>query len=77
MKLCINIGLAKKGTIISEERKQARRNYKHTPEAIAKIKAASGRKHTEEVKAKMKINAQARAKAKKDKIFEGMVIWQG
>lgn len=75
---CKNIGLAKKGIELTEERKQARRNYRHTLEAIIKIKAASiGRKHTEEAKLKMSEKARARATAKQDELFEGMKIWQG
>ena len=74
---CAKLSLARKGTKLTEEQKQVKRNYRHTPEALIKIKANSGKLHSEKTKAKLKLDAQARAKAKKDKIFEGMMIWQG
>ena len=42
---CEKIGASKRGTTISEERKLARRNYKHTAEARQAIRLASFKMH--------------------------------
>ena len=60
---CIKIGLAKKGTKLSEERKQARRDYRHTEEAKIKIAARKGWKHSDEAKAVMSSVAKKRIRA--------------
>lgn len=58
---CIKIGLAKKGTKLTEEQKQARRNYRHTEETKNKIAASKlGHKHTNEAKLKMSEKASVR-----------------
>lgn len=46
---CARIGLAKKGTVLSEERKQARRDYRHTEDTKRLISLVQlGRTHTPE-----------------------------
>lgn len=58
---CIKIGLSKKGTKLSEERKQARRDYRHTEENKKKISEAGlGRKHSEISKMEMSQKAKQR-----------------
>jgi group I intron endonuclease len=59
---CIKIGLAKKGTRLTEERKRARRDYRHTEEAKQKIASRRGWKHSEEAKAKMSSKAKIRTR---------------
>jgi group I intron endonuclease len=62
---CEKIGAARRGTKLTEEQKQARRDYRHSAETRALIsKVQIGRKHTEEAKLKMSLSKKKNTEIK-------------
>lgn len=69
----LKIGLSKKGVYLTEAQKQARRNYRHTKEAKAKIAERKDWKHSEEAKLKMSEARKISTLKKNQEFFANMV----